>query len=154
MARLGTLLQQKGEANVEAGYRHFNNRCAACHVLHGQGGSIGPSLTSYQRNDLKTLLPAIVNPAVEIREGFESYTLKTRDGRTLTGFLKSRDVRNVVLQPAGGKPVSMAADQVLSLEPAGISLMPPGLLTGMSDQDLVDFFAYLRSTQPLNLGKK
>ncbi len=154
VARLGTLLQQKGEANVEAGYRHFNNRCAACHVLHGQGGSIGPSLTSYQRNDLKTLLPAIVNPAVEIREGFESYTLKTRDGRTLTGFLKSRDVRNVVLQPAGGKPVSMAADQVLSLEPAGISLMPPGLLTGMSDQDLVDFFAYLRSTQPLNLGKK
>lgn len=154
VARLRTLLAQKGKADVEAGYRHFSTRCATCHVLHGQGGEIGPMLTSYQRDDLKTLLPAIVNPAVEIREGFETYTLKTRDGRTLTGFLKSKDVRNVVLQPAGGNPVSIAADHLLSLEPAGISLMPPGLLTGMTEQDLIDFFAYLRSTQPLNHRRK
>ena len=32
--------------------------------------------------------------------------------------------------------------------------MPPGLLNGLSEQELSDFFAYLRSPQPLNLQKK
>jgi hypothetical protein len=32
----------------------------------------------------------------------------------------------------------------------GISLMPEGLLQGLSDQEVRDLFAYLRSGQPLN----
>jgi hypothetical protein len=31
----------------------------------------------------------------------------------------------------------------------GRSLMPDGLLDGMSDQELRDFFAYLRISQPI-----
>jgi cytochrome c553 len=35
----------------------------------------------------------------------------------------------------------------------GASLMPQGLLSGLSDQELRDLFAYLRMTQPL-VGKE
>jgi len=35
------------------------------------------------------------------------------------------------------------------MEGSGISLMPEGLLDAMSEQDVRDLFAYLRSTQPL-----
>jgi hypothetical protein len=33
-------------------------------------------------------------------------------------------------------------------------LMPPGLLTGLSDEQLRDFFSYLRSDQPPNVKTK
>jgi len=33
------------------------------------------------------------------------------------------------------------------------SLMPEGLLRDLTDQQVRDLFAYLRSTQPLNDGK-
>jgi hypothetical protein len=36
---------------------------------------------------------------------------------------------------------------------SGISLMPEGSLDGMSDQEVRDLFAYLRSGQPLNERK-
>ena len=151
IARLKIVLAEKREANVRNGRTIFLARCAACHELHAEGGKIGPSLTSYQREDLRTLIPSIVQPGREIREGFENYTLKTRDGRTLVGFLKSKTPTKVVLQPAGGAAVSVGAGQILTLEPSRTSLMPPGLLSGLSDQELIDFFTYLRSPQPLNL---
>lgn len=154
MSRLKTLLSKNGAPDLKNGHQLFTNRCASCHVLHSEGGKIGPALTSYQRGDLDSLLLAIIHPNAEVREGFETNILKTRDGRTLVGFLKTKNKGVVILQPAGGTPVSIAADQVLSLKPANSSLMPAGLLAALTDQELVDFFAYLRSPQPLNLPKK
>ncbi|NIP98330.1 MAG: hypothetical protein GWO24_34930, partial [Akkermansiaceae bacterium] len=48
----------------------FKQRCASCHVLFYSGGKLGPDLTSYQRDDLETMLTSIVDPNAEIREGF------------------------------------------------------------------------------------
>lgn len=152
--RIKKLLGKKGKADVRNGHRVFTKRCAACHELHSNGGKIGPSLTSYQRDDLRTLLPSIIQPSKEIREGFENNILKTRDGRTLVGFLKSETPIRVVLQPVGGAPVSISRAHVLSLEPSRVSLMPSGLLNGLDDQELIDFFAYLKGSQPLNLRKE
>lgn len=152
--RVQDLLGKSIKPNVRNGHTIFTTRCATCHVLHAEGGDIGPSLTSYQREDLKTLLPSIVDPSREIREGFENHILKIRDGRNLIGFLKMKNKYVVIVQPAGGASLTIAAGQVLSLEPTRTSLMPPGLLNGLSEQELNDFFAYLRSPQPLNLQKR
>ena len=152
--KVQAILAKSIKPNIRNGHALFKARCAACHVLHADGGDIGPSLTSYQREDLKTLLPSILEPSREIREGFENYILEVGDDRKLMGFLKTKNKRVVILQPAGGAPLTIAADQVLSLEPTRTSLMPPGLLNGLSEQELSDFFAYLRSPQPLNLQKK
>ena len=152
--KVQAILAKSIKPNIRNGHALFKARCAACHVLHADGGDIGPSLTSYQREDLKTLLPSILEPSREIREGFENYILEVGDDRKLMGFLKTKNKRVVILQPAGGAPLTIAADQVLSLEPTRTSLMPPGLLNGLSEQELSDFFEYLRSPQPLNLQKK
>ncbi len=34
----------------------FSATCGVCHKLFGQGGQIGPDLTSYKRDDLDTML--------------------------------------------------------------------------------------------------
>ena len=48
-----------------------------------------------------------------------------------------------------GNETSIPRTDVREAKPTGVSLMPEGLLTGMSDQELRDFFAYLRIPQPI-----
>ncbi|MEZ5301976.1 MAG: c-type cytochrome, partial [Verrucomicrobiales bacterium] len=144
-------------AVVEAGagdpYRGepiYAARCAACHRLFFKGGSIGPDLTPFQREDLGTVLPSILDPSGEIREGFENYLAQTKDGRVLGGFLADEDANAIVLRGFDGADHTIPRDQVTRLTPAGRSLMPDGLLDGLSDQELRDFFAYLRIPQPIS----
>jgi hypothetical protein len=49
--------------------------------------------------------------------------------------------------------VVLARKEIETMERASGSLMPEGLLEGLTDTQLRDLFAYLRSTQPLNDGR-
>jgi hypothetical protein len=40
---------------------------------------------------------------------------------------------------------AIRAEEVLSIEPSGISMMPRGLLSTMEDSDILDLLAYLLS---------
>jgi putative heme-binding domain-containing protein len=131
------------------GRQLYMQRCAACHKLFHKGGQIGPNLTHYQRNDLDTLLPSILDPSREIREGFEQMHVQTRDGRLLSGFLTDRTDKLLILRGIDGSDAVVEQSQVESTYVSPRSLMPEGLLAGLSDQQLRDFFAYLRIAQPI-----
>jgi putative heme-binding domain-containing protein len=139
-----------GSGDPYAGKKLFTNSCAKCHVLFGRGGQVGPDLTTYKRDDLGNMLLHVVNPSAEIREGFETYLVRTQDGRLLTGFLVERDNRVVVLRTPDGQDVRLERANLDELRAIPQSLMPEGLLDGLTDQQVRDLFAYLRSTQPLN----
>jgi putative heme-binding domain-containing protein len=141
---------KKSPGNPYAGEALFQQRCAACHRLFFKGGSVGPDLTSYQRDHLGTLLTSILDPSAEIREGYASVEVETRDGRTLSGFLTDRDDRQTTLRGLDGQDQVLPAAEVLAVRPTGRSLMPEGLLEGLSDDQLRDFFAFLRSSQPFS----
>ncbi len=49
-----------------------------------------------------------------------------------------------------GEDIRVERKAVKALNPMGKSLMPEGLLNGLSDQALRDFFAYLRISQPIS----
>jgi putative heme-binding domain-containing protein len=134
------------------GKKLFLENCGVCHKLFTKGGEIGPDLTVYQRDDLPNLLLNIVNPNAEIREGYESFSVETKDGRSLTGFRADQDAQVVILRTPDGQTLPLPRGVIVSMEPAGTSLMPEGLLSNLSDQQVRDLFAYLRSTQPLNDG--
>ena len=138
-----------GSGDPFEGYNHYQLACSSCHSLFGEGGQIGPDLTSYRRDDLETMLLHIVNPSAEIREGYENLLVETRDGRTISGFLADKDNQVVVLRGLDGQNVVLPRDQVVATKAAGGSLMPEGLLEAFNDQQIRDLFAYLRSTQPL-----
>jgi putative heme-binding domain-containing protein len=128
----------------------FTEQCGKCHVLFGEGNRVGPELTSYRRDDLATMLQSVVNPSAEIREGFEDTIVLTDDGRRFSGFLADQDNQVVVLRGADGQNVVLVRDAIEAMRPSPRSLMPEGLLDKLSDQEVRDLFAYLRSTQPLN----
>ena len=140
---------KRAQGNPYAGEAAYMQRCGACHKLFFKGGNVGPDLTAYQRDNLGTMLLSIVNPSAEIREGFQYYTVETKDGRTLSGFFVDRDNQITVLRGLEGENITLRASEIVELQPMGRSLMPDGLLEGMTDQELRDLFAYLRISQPI-----
>jgi putative heme-binding domain-containing protein len=144
-----TAALKRGAGDPYAGEAIFTARCASCHRLFFKGGSVGPDLTTYQRDDLGTMLLSIIDPNIEIREGYQYVAVETSDGRSLGGFVVDRDNQVTVLRGLGGENVTLRADEIKTLQPMGQSLMPAGLLDGLNDQQLRDFFAYLRISQPI-----
>jgi len=147
----GILDEASVSGNRYAGREIYLGRCASCHRLHSEGGDVGPDLTGYQRHDLNSLLLAISDPNAEVREGFENYSVETRDGQRIVGFLADQDDRIVEIRPVGGQRLIIEKPEIVNMESLGGSLMPAGLLSDLDDQAVVDFFAYLQSTQPLNV---
>jgi putative membrane-bound dehydrogenase-like protein len=145
-----TAVLKGGAGNPYAGEATFTDRCSKCHKLFFKGGNVGPDLTQYQRDNLGTMLLSIVNPSAEIREGYQYYLVATTDDRILSGFFVDRDNQVTVLRSLEGENITLRASQIRAIKPTGQSLMPVGLLDGLSDVQLRDFFAYLRISQPIS----
>ncbi|MGA1237636.1 MAG: PVC-type heme-binding CxxCH protein [Limisphaerales bacterium] len=147
--RLSQALNE-GHGDPYRGKAIYNTTCASCHTLFSQGGDIGPNLTSLNRNDIPSLLLAIVNPSAEIREGYENFSLDTTDDRSLSGFIVQQDASQVVIRGLDGQNIAIPRSSIDTLKPAGLSLMPEGLTSHLDDQQARDLLAYLRSSQPLS----
>lgn len=135
--------------NPRVGKALFAKHCGSCHQLFGEGGQSGPDLTSYQRQDVRGMITHIVNPSLEIREGYENYLVLTDDGRAINGLMADSDRQVVVIRDAEGRSHTIARDEIIELAGVPQSLMPEGLLSELSDQQIRDLFAYLRSPQPI-----
>jgi putative heme-binding domain-containing protein len=147
--RLAEVLRT-GKGSPYPGKKLFKETCAKCHRLFGQGGEVGPDLTAYKRDDIPNMLANIVNPSAEIREGYETYQVTTLDGRVLIGLLVDKDPQVIVLRTSEGQKITVPKKKVDDIRPQRKSLMPEDLLKPLTDQQVRDLFAYLRSTQPLN----
>ena len=137
--------------------RTEHDRCA-CHGdqtnqiqlgVRSQHQQCDTRCTDDARDDLDSMLLNVVNPSAQIREGFENFVVQTDDGRQLNGFLIDQDSQVVVLRGADGQTTVVPRADIEELRPAGVSLMPEQVLKPLSDDQVRDLFAYLRSTQPL-----
>jgi putative heme-binding domain-containing protein len=140
--RLKTVLKT-GLGDANKGKLQFTARCAVCHSLFSEGGKIGPELTGYDRSNADFWLDNMFTPSLEIREGFGTYIVKTKDGQILSGLMEAQDAKGIVLKDMAGNKTAIKQADIVQLEASPISLMPEGLTTGMSDTDWKDFFAYL-----------
>ena len=132
-----------GAGDAEKGHALFMQRCAICHMLFNEGGKIGPDLTGYERSNPDFWLTSTLDPSIEIREGFGAYVVKLKDGQVLMGILDKQDASGISLKDLAGQRHSARTDNIESLEASPISLMPEGMLAGVSDGDLRDLFAWL-----------
>ena len=122
--------------------------CAKCHRLFNKGGDVGPDLTAYNRSNIRDMLLAVVQPDAEIREGFETLAVMTIDGQVLTGFKISETPATLVLRGSDGQNIVVNKEDIDGQKQSRRSLMPAGLIGGLSDQQIRDLFAYLSSTTP------
>lgn len=138
-----------GKGNAPAGRTVFAEKCSACHKFVDQGRDIGPDLTGYEMKNLDYLLPAIVDPNLGIREGFElaTLTLRAEEGQApavLTGFISDANNRSLTIKDLAGNQTVIARKDLANETRAAVSVMPEGLLDSMRDQQVRDLIAYLQ----------
>ena len=151
-ARITWLKRELGQApgNIANGKALFTKHCATCHQMFGEGGKIGPDLTTSDRKNRDYLMLHIVDPSLYVRPEFISYNVTTLDGRKLIGLV-SKDESNegtvTLVNVIDNKPVktAVAKKDIDDMLPSAISLMPDKLLDTLEYQDVRDLFAYLQS---------
>ena len=132
-----------GAVEITAGKQLYGEICGNCHKLFDEGGALGPDLTGYDRGNLNYLIVNIVDPNVDIREGFVNYKITTSDDRTLAGTISNRSSELVVLRSFIGEEFTIPIDQIKQIEAQPISLMPERLVDHLSDQQLRNLFGYI-----------
>ena len=121
--------------------------CTGCHVQGKSEAGVGPDLTAPGKAMTGAeLVEAILEPSKTIRQGYETITIVTKAGKTLTGRLvEERPDAVVVREPsAQSKPVTIAAADIDERHNKGPSLMPEGLVNQLgSRRDFLDLVRYL-----------
>jgi hypothetical protein len=72
----------------------------------------------------------------------------TKAGLTLTGILAAETGNSLTLLAADGKSHVVLRSDLKALRSTGTSLMPEGLETGLTPQDMADLIAYVRGATP------
>jgi putative heme-binding domain-containing protein len=150
LAKYRTLLTDRAlaDANAMRGRVVFRQTCGTCHQLYGEGGTVGPDLTGSNRGNLDYLLLNVLDPNADVPEAYRMAVVTTRDGRTLAGNVVAETERQVTLRTVGQEPVLISTADIQSREVTPSSLMPVGLLDGLTDAEVLDLVAYLRTTEP------
>jgi len=125
----------------------FTKHCAACHQLHGEGGKVGPDITTADRKNRRYMLTQIVDPSGYIRPEFVVQTVLTTDERKLSGIAKevgetielSNWVENKVVVTVIPKK------DIADIRPSAVSLMPDKLLDSLTYGEIADLFVYIVS---------
>lgn len=132
------------EADLVAGRRLYAKSCGQCHMLFGEGGRLGPDLTGADRGNVRYWLENILDPNAVVGKDYQTVTALTDDGRVITGLLRQETDVAIVLEDAE-KRVTLPRSEIESLRYTGLSLMPEGLLQGLSEPEIADLIAYLQS---------
>jgi putative membrane-bound dehydrogenase-like protein len=130
------------------GRQLFGTHCASCHTFAGTGAHVGPDLSGLRNQPADAILLHVLVPDYEIAPGYRAYNVETRDGRTVFGRLESEAPNSLTLRDALSQPHAILRSQVVAMKESTISLMPNELERAMSEQELVDLIAYLKSPIP------
>jgi putative heme-binding domain-containing protein len=151
-ARLGEaisaadILKLTGDAARGDAIFHQNSaaKCMSCHRIHGEGGAVGPGLSTIgSKYDRPQLLETILKPSKAIAPEYVSYTVETTDGRILGGLISKKSEGGITLKDSQGKTTRLPASAVESLVAQPVSMMPELVLRDISAQDAADLLAYL-----------
>ena len=123
--------------------------CAACHRFAGDGGSIGPALTGVgNRYTVRDLAENIVDPSKVISDQYDSHELTMKDGSVVIGRVVSEEAGKLMVMTSPLTPSELTpvpAADVKSKKTFGISMMPPGLINSLNEEELKDLIAYMQS---------
>jgi putative heme-binding domain-containing protein len=126
----------------------FQKLCVQCHTIYGAGAAVGPDLTSNGRGSFDQLLASIFDPSLVIGPSYQTTTVVTEDGRTLTGLVTEDSDRRIVLALPGGATEVVPRNEVKYTRTSKLSMMPEGIETILDRNELADLFAFLCLDRP------
>lgn len=123
--------------------------CQSCHTMQGEGGAIGPDLTQLgTRFSPKDILDATINPSNVISDQYHATVLELKDGGSVVGKLNDEDDQNYYVSQNPFAPDvirTVPKTTVVLKKNAEVSIMMPGLINRLNEEELKDLMAYLIS---------
>ena len=120
--------------------------CLTCHKMAYRGGDLGPGLERIGSiRTARDLLEAIVFPSASFVRSYEPISVKTKAGAQMLGIVRDQSLDGINLAIGPGATVPMKRSDIVSMEPGEISLMPAGLESQLSVQEIADLIAFLKS---------
>ncbi|MAH76468.1 MAG: hypothetical protein CBC62_10760 [Opitutia bacterium TMED102] len=125
------------------GRQLFINR--ACQSCHADSGALGSSLNgAAKRFSPEDLFRAILFPNRDISPLYQFNEYRLRNGDVHVGRTAFYAADGVVLQTGAGI-VRLDQAEIISQRTSDRSIMPEGLLEGLTASDLADLYRYLKS---------
>lgn len=141
-------LESKGDAL--RGRAVFEKNCVTCHRVANLGTNVGPDIADTRDKTPAYLLTNILDPNRAVDANFFGYTLVTRQGRVLTGLVKSETASSITIRLPEGKEETVLRGDIEELKSSGLSLMPVGLEKTITVEQMTDLVAYLKNWRYLD----
>jgi putative heme-binding domain-containing protein len=131
--------------DAKSGKAVFRKNCSACHTYKNEGGRVGPDLTGVKNQPADALLLHILVPNYEVLPAYQSVSVRTNDGRSISGWLVSETENSLTLRTTFGTDEAVLRRNISSLNNSGLSLMPDGLEQNISRDEMAKLIAYLKA---------
>ena len=123
--------------------------CAQCHRFNGEGGSIGPDLTGAgNRYSIRDLTENITDPSKVISDQYGTDQIEMKDGSTVVGrpIVEENGKLFVMANPfSPDELTAVTSADIKSRKPFNVSMMPPGLINALNQDELLDLIAFIMS---------
>ena len=123
--------------------------CQSCHTMQGAGGVIGPDLSQLgTRFSAKDILVATLDPNATISDQYHASVLELKAGGSLVGKITDEDGEHYYLSqnPFTPADIKKVPKNTVSLKKnSDVSIMMPGLVNRLNEEELKDLMAYLIS---------
>src|SRR5262249_28013917 len=121
--------------------------CTKCHAVDGSPSPLGPDLTRLGKDATDAhVVESVLFPSRVIRQGFESVTLVTTDGKVVTGLVAGGRADGVVVREVAenGRLVPVRKADIEQRTVSRVSAMPAGLVNGLAGRpEFLDLIRYL-----------
>ena len=122
--------------------------CMRCHRVQGEGGRLGPDLTSIGKSrSPENLRDSIVNPNAVVQPRFWVVEATGKDGTAYSGFLLNEDTYTVQILDFQERLRSLDKSGLSNYKVKKDSRMPSFGKT-LTDAQITDLVAYLSSLKP------
>jgi putative heme-binding domain-containing protein len=138
------LVQERGNAlKGERIYHGAAVNCVQCHAIGGAGGKLGPDMSTLGASaPLDYIVESVLEPAAKVKEGYHGVSYTLTDGGAVVGVPFDESSTVVRVRMPGGVETEVPKAKIKSNDIIG-SLMPQGLVEGLSEEDKLNLFAFL-----------
>jgi len=117
-------------------------QCARCHAPGTAG--LGPDLAGLAlKYDKAEIVRSVLDPSARIAIGYQPVLIARADGTVLSGHLRAESDADLELIDAEARVVRVPKAEVRERRAGDVSLMPAGLVDGLSPVEFADLVAYL-----------